>query len=521
MNTDRRSFLAALAGTAALPALNRLARGSSLDHAVSSAGLASDPRRPQYHLLPAANWMNDPNAPIYWRGNYHMFYQYNPNAAVWGDMHWAHAISSDMIHWRHLPVALAPTRGGPDADGCFSGTAVVDGDHVAVLYTGVISAPENEATVRDGIHSFKETQCLAFGSGTYLTTWTKAPQPVIAAPPVGLDVSGFRDPSPWRHGDRWYMVVGSGIRGKHGAVLLYQSTDLRHWEYVHVVASGNGHGADSANPVESGEMWECPELFPLGGKHVLIYSTMGKAFWHVGTLDLKDLIFHSEQQGILDAGLFYAPKTQLDKSGNRILWGWVPESRPVEEYSAAGWAGMMSLPRVLTLGNDGRLRMSVAPETKELRSRAQTLEIRADEEKNQLQIDAMRIESCCGEIVCTVRRTAEPFELSLSDARDTGGTTDVWITMKYDPAFPGRVSIDDHAVLLTQSDHESSSEFHIYIDGSVVEVLVNKQAAYTKRFYYAGNTERNVRLRWTGKTSSIDSLSIWQLSPISTDRLTT
>ena len=99
--------------------------------------LAADPLRPQFHLLPPKNWMNDPNGPIYWKGAYHMFYQYNPNAAVWGDMHWAHAISEDMIHWRHLPIALAPTPGWDDADGCFTGSAVDDHGTATILYTGV------------------------------------------------------------------------------------------------------------------------------------------------------------------------------------------------------------------------------------------------------------------------------------------------------------------------------------------------------------------------------------------------
>ena len=80
-----------------------------------AARLAADPLRPQFHLLPAKNWMNDPNGPIFWKGTYHMFFQYNPNAAVWGDMHWAHAVSLDMIHWKHLPIALAPTPGWADA----------------------------------------------------------------------------------------------------------------------------------------------------------------------------------------------------------------------------------------------------------------------------------------------------------------------------------------------------------------------------------------------------------------------
>ena len=112
MITGRRSFLAALAGTAVIPALGA--------RAGSSVRLASDPRRPQIHLLPPANWMNDPNGPIYWNGQYHMFYQYNPDGAYWGNMHWGHAVSPDMLHWRHLPVALAPTAGSPDADGCFT-----------------------------------------------------------------------------------------------------------------------------------------------------------------------------------------------------------------------------------------------------------------------------------------------------------------------------------------------------------------------------------------------------------------
>ena len=81
--------------------------------------------------------MNDPDGPIYWNGHYHMFFQYNPNAAVWGDMHWAHAVSPDLVHWKHLPVALAPTPDGPDQEGCFSGIAVIRDGTAAILYTGV------------------------------------------------------------------------------------------------------------------------------------------------------------------------------------------------------------------------------------------------------------------------------------------------------------------------------------------------------------------------------------------------
>jgi len=98
--------------------------------------LANDSLRPQFHLLPAKNWMNDPNGPIYHDGKYHMFFQYNPQGATWGNMSWNHAVSSDMVHWSHLPLALVPTPGGADSFGVFSGSAIPAGNRVYVVYTG-------------------------------------------------------------------------------------------------------------------------------------------------------------------------------------------------------------------------------------------------------------------------------------------------------------------------------------------------------------------------------------------------
>ncbi|MGC1361790.1 MAG: glycoside hydrolase family 32 protein [Silvibacterium sp.] len=518
MKLNRRELLTGAIGLAGATALSRISFAAPALAAVSPAELAADPRRPQYHLLPKANWMNDPNGPIYWDGNYHMFYQYNPNGAFWGDMHWGHAISPDMVHWQHLPVALVPTPGGPDADGCFSGTAVIDGDAVAMVYTGVVSAPESEATIRDGVHSFKESQCLAFGSGKDLTTWKKYPQPVIAAPPPGLDVTGFRDPSPWRQGNGWYMTVGSGIRGKGGAVLLYHSSDLRHWDYLHMLTKGTGNGKDTVNPVDSGTMWECPDFFPLGDKHVLIYSAERKAYWLTGVLDPKTMIFHPERNGLLDYGSFYAPKTQLDKDQNRILWGWISETRPLEAYRASGWAGMMSLPRVLTLDKDLNLRFAVAPAVDNLRQSPQTLRISKSQEENQQRIARMHIENCCGEILCIAKTENAPFGLSIIG--DGEANSAPWLTVQYDPSQPARIRIDDKDVPLQIGD-AGELELHFYIDGSVIEAFVNKQVACAKRFYYSGSSAPRVNLQLSGNTTGLSSLSMWQITPISPNRLTT
>jgi beta-fructofuranosidase len=141
MTSSRRTFLKLSSAAALAPFLPRLAQGE--DTAALCRKLAADPLRPQYHLLPAHNWMNDPNGPIFFRGRYHMFHQYNPQGAIWGNMHWAHAISPDMIHWEQEPIAIAPTPDGPDRAGVFSGSAVLDHEKVIVIYTGVAPPPSD------------------------------------------------------------------------------------------------------------------------------------------------------------------------------------------------------------------------------------------------------------------------------------------------------------------------------------------------------------------------------------------
>jgi len=525
---DRRRFLSGMAkSTAVLFSTKLLPAASAVLKSDNAIKLASDPRRPQFHLLPAANWMNDPNGPIYWKGRYHMFYQYNPNAAVWGDMHWGHAISPDMVHWKHMPVALAPTPGGPDADGCFSGTAVVRDGVPTFIYTGVVSAPEDQATLRDGAHSFKESQCYATSTDTELRTWTKRAMPVIAEPPKDLQVTGFRDPSPWQDKDGWYIAVGSGIKGKGGAVLLYKSGDLQNWEYRHLLCGGDSNGTANAsvnNPVDSGDMWECPDFFALGDKHVLIYSTQGKVFWQTGDLDTATMVFHTGQSGMLDFGSFYAPKTQLDKHGNRILWGWIQETRPVAEYSASGWAGLMSLPRVLTLGADGRLRMSVSPEAEKLRRHEQKLRLAPVKAGGKEMISDDKLMDACGELLCVVKPSPEPFTLDLLGPMDQKDAKAVdsqssFLSIRYSQANPKELVVDQQRLPIHLASGEAL-ELRFFVDGSVIELFVNGQVACTKRFYYSGHAAPDIAVSVTGSAGGVSRLSLWQLSPISKDRLT-
>jgi len=515
MPASRRHFLKALgvSGTLAsvtdsLSFLRSLARS---EEKVSASRLAADPLRPQFHLLPARNWMNDPDGPIYWNGNYHMFFQYNPNAAVWGDMHWAHSVSPDMIHWKHLPIALAPTPGGYDQDGCFSGSAVVFNGTPTLLYTAVKSAPPAEATLRDGTHNFLETQCLATSNDPQLRAWNKLPAPVLL-PPKDPKLTGFRDPFLWNNASTWFMGVGSGQRGEGGRVLLYRSTDLRKWEYLHPFASGTWNGKHTPDLVDSGEMWECPDFFPLGPQHVLLYSTERKVYWQVGEFDSKEMLFHPVKTGFLDYGAFYAPKSQLADKGRRILWGWIPEIRPESEFSAAGWAGCISLPRVLSLDAVNGLAMRVIDEISQLRG--EKFALPGPETSAFVRREALhKIELKNASAEFQLRFSSKSFHLDLTDGKAP------LLSLSYDPARTGQeLQVGAHSAKLPHST-SGEHEIRLFLDASVIECFADDRAAVTTRIYSANNG--NIRLSVPDSDlDAIISLSVWPMRPISPDRLT-
>lgn len=374
----RRRLLQTVAVSAIAAPLSRFAAALPPDFPPQEQ-IDTDPLRPRYHLMPRRGWMNDPCAPIFFAGRYHMFFQYNPGASVWGDMHWAHAVSADMVHWTERPIALAPTTGGPDSYGVFTGSMVMDRGTPKIVYTCVSPSTAELATISYSNPPEREQQCLAVPTSLAATdadakldTWEKQGV-VVPSPPTGVHVTGFRDPTPWREADGWYMLLASGEYKKGGNVLLYKSADLKQWEYVKVFAEGKWTGSAEKDTVNTGEMWECPDFFPFGAKHVLIHSTGTvngrETMWQVGTLDKRTMTWTPENEGILNHGPYYAPKTQTDAAGNRILWGWIPEDRPEAVFGKAGWAGCMSLPRVLTLDR-GQLRFRPAPQTNTLRNGA-------------------------------------------------------------------------------------------------------------------------------------------------------
>lgn len=224
-----------------------------------SEKMIAEEERPAFHLSARTGWMNDPNGFSYYKGKYHLFYQYNPYNSYWGPMHWGHAVSDDLLHWEYLPTALAPDE-FYDRDGCFSGGAVTlpDGRQL-LMYTGVIR--ERQA---NGGYTEVQTQCLAVGDGVDYEKYENNPVLDERDVPEGSSRKDFRDPKVWQEADGTYRcVVGSRSADGSGQILLYSSEDGFRWQFKSILAS---------NRNRFGKMWECPDFFQLDGKWVLLTS---------------------------------------------------------------------------------------------------------------------------------------------------------------------------------------------------------------------------------------------------------
>ncbi len=452
----------------------------------------ADPLRPHYHFLPPANWMNDPNGLIAWNGQYHLFYQHNPLAAHWGAIHWGHAATPDLLHWEHYPIALAPTPGTPDADGCWSGCAVNNDGVPTLIYTG-----------KSGD---QETTCLATGDDA-LRTWHKYPgNPIIAGPPARLDAVGFRDHRVWREGDEWYQIIGSGIRGVGGAALLYTSRDLVHWEYQHPLCVGDG---------TTGEMWECPDFFPLGDKHVLIVSTLPARSVLAFVGDFRDNVFRPERMTPLDGGdCFYAPQTLLDNRGHRILLGWLQETRTAEQQDAAGWSGALSLPRELSLGNDGALHVAPMPELASLRSAHH-------HSQHRLPSDIPQPITHPAHVQCEMRIEFAPpivgargLALSLGEGAGRSIIYDAVrgaVALRHTAAHDS-AGIRPEEVPLAHSPDEPLC-FHVFLDRSVIEVFIAERVSVTSRIYPTANQALSIKLlaEGSGENPGDVAVELWQM----------
>lgn len=304
-------------------------------------------KRPLFHVTPTVGWLNDPNGFSGFKGEYHLFYQYHPYSTKWGPMHWGHCTTKDFIKWERKPIALAPDEAYES--GCFSGSAIEtpQGQHL-LMYTAMKQVEKEDGTLEE-----TQSQCIALGDGTTYKKYQGNPVITGADVPAGSSPVDFRDPKIWKEDGKYYAVIANRTDDGSGAILLYSSEDAYTWAFETVLERCRW---------EYGDMWECPDMFVLGDKRLLIISPMNMEAqdleFHnghgviamVGSYDKTSHVFQREKVCALDYGFdFYAPQTMETEDGRRIMIAWMQgwEGSGCQAYQTK-WFGMMTLPREIT-----------------------------------------------------------------------------------------------------------------------------------------------------------------------------
>ena len=462
--------------------------------------------RLQYHVTPTAYWMNDPNGFTYYKGEYHLFYQHHPYSPYWGPMHWGHVKSKDLVHWERLPIALAPSE-IYDKDGCFSGSAIEKDGNLYLMYTG------HRVTGNDPENDFQQVQALA-ASEDGINFKKFKDNPVIKKPPMeNSHHAHFRDPNVWKHNDKYFCVIGSKTIENEGQVLLYESEDLLEWNFKSVIAQAEGN---------MGYMWECPNLFQLDGKDVLIISPQGihaegiqfqnlhQSGYFVGELNYETGEYTHGPFQLLDEGFdFYAPQSLRDKHDRRILVGWMDMWENTMPTQAHNWAGAMTVPRELRLYNN-LIYSTPIPELKKLRGNSthyQNVKVDKYIKLNEITGDCLEL------IVCIDPLDSVNFGINFRCSEDFSQKT----VLAYDTKLQ-QISLDctysGKGEKGTRQTHlpliNKELKLHIFIDRSSIEVFLNSGEKIMTARIFPDEQSKGIEF-FTDNTININSLQKWTL----------
>ncbi|HIW31425.1 MAG TPA: GH32 C-terminal domain-containing protein [Candidatus Paenibacillus intestinavium] len=320
--------------------------------------------RPGFHFSPPSHWLNDPNGLVFYEGSYHLFYQHHPYSNKWGPMHWGHAVSKDLVHWEHMPIALFPDDHGAIFSGCCvvdwnNSSGLFEGSHgLVALFTHADTCPETGQP--------RQRQSLAYSRDAGHNWHKYEGNPVLAED----DLVDFRDPKLFWHpqSESWIMVI---VAGDH--TRFYRSENLREWSLTGEF--GKGEGSHDG-------VWECPDLFELPiddtghSKWVLIISIGdnpncpegSRTQYFIGEFDGNTFINDNTPDHImwLDYGRDnYAGVSWSDipeQDGRRVIIGWMSNWKYANETPTGTWRGAMTLPRALSLTNrDGGVILAQMP----------------------------------------------------------------------------------------------------------------------------------------------------------------
>ncbi len=508
VNAQSAKFAAYVPGPPWTPTLELVAARRELNDRFQN-----DPHRPRFHFVcPEAgdNMPFDPNGMIYWNGRYHLFYIFQTTSPH--IHHWGHASSIDLVHWTHHPTALGFTPEDPD-QGMFSGNAFVNlNGRPTILYHGVGSG-----------------NCLAVAEDDDLIHWRKLESnPLVPIPGEGEpDFGKYEswDPHGWVEGDAYYGIFG-GARPA-----LFRGTELDQWDYV-----GDFIQADREWG-EPGEDVSCPDFFPIGDTHMLLgISHRRGARYFLGEWDGEHFTPEHHARMNWPGGGFFAPETLLDDQGRRVLLAWVMDPRDPGTRIEAGWSGVMSLPRILSLDGEGEVHIEPAEELERLRHRPveiEPFEIAADATQSLSQINGDTLElqvefspDSRGDCGVVVRASPDGEEQTIVEYDREAGVLRIdfsgstldptihyrsWCIFRPDDTADAerRVTVQEAPLEL---DLDEPLKLRIFLDHSMLEVFANGRQCITQRIFPMRPDSQGVAVFSRGGPSQVTRLQAWTMA---------
>ena len=463
--------------------------------------------RPTYHFSPLYGWMNDPNGMVYKDGEYHLFYQHNPYGSKWGNMHWGHAISKDLINWEHRPDAITPDALGT----IFSGSAVVDTDNTAGFGAGAIVAIYTQ-------NSDRQVQSIAYSTDNGRSFTKYENNPVLTS-----DARDFRDPKVFWHKEtqRWIMLLAVGQE-----MQIFSSSNLKDWAFES--SFGEGQGAH-------GGVWECPDLFelPVDGtnekKWVLLCNlNPGGPFggsatqYFVGTFNGKEFVNESPSQTKwMDWGKdHYAAVTWSDAPDNRrIAIAWMSNWQYANDVPTSQYRSPNSVPRDLSLFTvDGETYLQSAPSP-------ELLKLRDISKKRSFKVNGTRTikDMIAGnegayEIELTIENQyADVIGFRLYN--DKGEEVDMQYDMKekkfsMDRRKSGDVGFNENFPMLTWTAIESGKDelkLRLFVDKSSVEAFGDGGRFVMTNQVFPSEPYTHIDFYSKGGAYKVDSFVIYKL----------
>ena len=500
-------LIAAPAGSAA----RGFARPASAEAPLVSASrrlrahLLADRHRPAYHFTaPEGSCMPfDPNGALFWRGRYHLCYIFqNERGHCWG-----HASSSDLVHWRHHPTALAPHPGDPDG-GIFSGNAFVSKEGEAVLL----------------YHGVGAGNCIATSREEHLEHWTKLPSnPIVPSPKEGdADFGKYSswDPHGWLEEDTYYAIFGGN------PATLFRSPDMVRWEFRRRFLEHNLPGVDADEDIS------CPDFFPLGGRHLLLCISHKRGCrYYLGRWENERFTPETHARMNWPGGTCFAPESLLDDKGRRIFWAWVLDQAGTQTRGTA-WSGVMTLPRVLSLDADGTLGIAPAEELQVLRTQPRSLGslplpadaevplpgVRGDCLELLLEMAPGAAGACGVKVRCSPdgeEQTAIAYEpargcLRIDLSRSTRDASVVYRTFCMTGVENPAVTAQEAPFALRVGE---PLRLRIFLDRSLLEVFANDRQCLTQRLYPTRDDSLGVALFAHGAGARVTRCDAWQMAP--------